>query len=90
MELDRVKYCLALIRPSDNRKHMKLSKQFPRYESEITLFLKNLKAQNPNIEKSQQEGRALLWDKEPLDLDTQERNQESRVKQQAYVYQNKA
>ncbi len=69
---------------------MKLSKQLPRYESEITLFLKNLKAQNPSIEKSQIEGRALLWDKEPLDLDTQERNKESRVKQQAYVYQNKA
>lgn len=68
---------------------MKFSKQFQRYESEATLFLKNLKQQNPAIEQSQREGRALLWDKEPLDLDTQERNKASRVRQQAYVYQNK-
>ncbi len=68
---------------------MKFSKQFQRYESEATLFLKNLKQQNPNIEQSQREGRAMLWDREPVDLKTQERNKESRVKQQAYVYQNK-
>ncbi|MEO6352057.1 MAG: DUF3460 family protein [Burkholderiaceae bacterium] len=68
---------------------MKFTKQFQRYESEATLFLKELKQQNPNIEQSQREGRALLWDKEPLDLETQERNKASRVKQQAYVYQNK-
>ncbi|NMM39087.1 MAG: DUF3460 family protein [Glaciimonas sp.] len=68
---------------------MKLTKQFQRYESEITLFLKNLKEQNPSIEQSQREGRALLWDKEPVDLNTQERNKDSLVKQQAYVYQNK-
>ncbi|NMM27718.1 MAG: DUF3460 family protein [Glaciimonas sp.] len=68
---------------------MKLTKQFQRYESEITLFLKNLKEQNPSIEQNQREGRALLWDKEPVDLNTQERNKDSQVKQQAYVYQNK-
>lgn len=68
---------------------MKFTKQFQRYESEATLFLKNLKEQNPNIEQSQREGRALFWDKEPIDLDTQERNKASRVQQQAYVYQNK-
>ena len=68
---------------------MKLTKQFQRYESEATLFLKDLKQQNPDIEQSQREGRALLWDREPLDLDTQERSKASRVKQQAYVYQNK-
>lgn len=68
---------------------MKLTKQFQCYESEITLFLKNLKAQNPNIEKSQREGRAQLWDREPIDLNTQERNKSSQVPQQAYVYQNK-
>lgn len=68
---------------------MKFTKQFQRYESEATLFLKDLKEKNPNIEQSQREGRALLWDKEPIDLDTQERNKASRVKQQAYVYQNK-
>lgn len=68
---------------------MKFSKQFQRYESEATLFLNKLKQQNPNIEQSQREGRALLWDKEPLSLDTQKRLKDARVKQQAYVYQNK-
>jgi|CXWL01.2.fsa_nt_gi hypothetical protein len=68
---------------------MKFSKQFSRYESEATLFLKSLKQQNPQIEQSQREGRALLWDKEPVDLDTQERNKASRLKQSAYVYQSK-
>ena len=68
---------------------MKFSKQFSLYESEATNFIKNLKQANPKLEQSQREGRALLWDKAPLDLDTQQRNQESRVAQQAYVYQNK-
>lgn len=68
---------------------MKFSKQFQRYESEATLFLNKLKQQNPGIEQSQREGRALLWDKEPLSLDTQRRLKDARVKQQAYVYQNK-
>lgn len=68
---------------------MKFSKQFQRYESEATLFLNKLKQQNPSIEQSQREGRALLWDKEPLSLDTQKRLKDARVNQQAYVYQNK-
>jgi hypothetical protein len=68
---------------------MKLSKQFDRYESDHTLFIKKLKAANPDIEAGQAEGRALLWDKAPIALPEQERNAESRVKQQAYVYQNK-
>ena len=68
---------------------MKLSKQFQMYESEITQFIKDLKKKNPKLEESQREGRALLWDKAPLDLDQTERNNASRVKQQAYVYQNK-
>ncbi|MGZ3254452.1 MAG: DUF3460 family protein [Burkholderiaceae bacterium] len=68
---------------------MKLTKQFQRYESEITLFIKSLKEKNPKLEEQQRAGRALLWDKTPIDLDTQDRTQESRVKQQAYVYQNK-
>ena len=68
---------------------MKLTKQHQRYESEITKFIKDLKQKNPKLEEQQREGRALLWDKAPLDLDTQDRTKESRVKQQAYVYQNK-
>ncbi|MBC7413330.1 MAG: DUF3460 family protein [Herminiimonas sp.] len=68
---------------------MKLTKQFDRYQSEITQFINELKAKNPGLEESQRAGRALLWDKAPIDLDQQGRNKDSSIKQQAYVYQNK-
>ncbi|QAU34195.1 DUF3460 family protein [Janthinobacterium sp. 17J80-10] len=68
---------------------MKLSKQYSLYESEITRFIKDLKEKNPKLEEQQRAGRALLWDKTPVDLDARERAEQSRVKQQAYVYQNK-
>ena len=68
---------------------MKLSKQFDRYQSEITQFINELKVKNPALEESQRAGRALLWDKAPINLEQQELNRESSVKQQAYVYQNK-
>ena len=68
---------------------MKLSKQFHLYESDHTLFIKALKAKNPGMEERQREGRALLWDKAPIALTEQDRQLESNVKQQAYVYQNK-
>lgn len=65
------------------------SKQHYNYQSEITKFISELKEKNPNIEAGQREGRARLWDKAPIDLDQMERDKTSRVKQQAYVYQNK-
>jgi hypothetical protein len=68
---------------------MKLTKQFQLYESDHTLFIKALKAKNPAIEEGQRAGRALLWDKVPVSLSEQDRRAESRIKQQAYVYQNK-
>ena len=68
---------------------MKFSKQFSLYESEATLFIKGLKQANPEMEQGQRNGRALLWDKAPMDMEQSQRNQESRVAQQAYVYQNK-
>jgi hypothetical protein len=68
---------------------MKLTKQFQQYESDLTKFIKELKQQKPELEQQQRDGRALLWDKEPVDLDTQARTNSSRVEQQAYVYQNK-
>ena len=68
---------------------MKFSKQFQLYESEATQFIKSIKAANPKLEAGQREGRALLWDKTPIDLDTLQRADESRLNQQAYVYQNK-
>lgn len=59
-----------------------------RYESEFTQFLHELKQQKPQLEEEQKKSRTIWWDK-PQDLETQKRQQESRVKQQAYVYQNK-
>jgi len=68
---------------------MKLFKQHRMYESDHTKFIKELKARNPGLEQGQQAGRALLWDKAPISLDEQKRIAESRVRQQAYVYQTK-
>ena len=68
---------------------MKFSKQFSLYESEATQFITSLKQANPQLEQSQRDGRALLWDKAPIDLDSQRRTIESKVMQQPYVYQNK-
>jgi len=56
------------------------------YQSEITQFLNQLKTQKPELEEQQRKGRALLWDKQPLDLDERERQQASRVRQTPYVY----
>jgi hypothetical protein len=39
------------------------------------------------LEESQQEGRALLWDKTPLNLDEWTRSQQIKVRQKPYVYQ---
>ena len=58
------------------------------YESEITVFLKQLKQDKPQLEDDQRKGRAIWWDR-AQDLDTPERNRDSRVPQQAYVYQTK-
>ena len=32
------------------------------YTSEATQFIESLKAKNPQLEKAQRDGRALLWD----------------------------
>lgn len=68
---------------------MKFSKQFMNYESEATLFLNQLKKDKPHLEEDQRAGRAIWWEKDPIDLDERERTNASKVKQQAYVYQNK-
>ncbi|MFL9878881.1 DUF3460 family protein [Herbaspirillum rhizosphaerae] len=67
---------------------MPLFKLFKSYESEATKFIAELKEKNPKLEEQQRAGRALLWDKAPLDLDKTAREKESRVQQQPYVYQN--
>lgn len=58
------------------------------YESEFTLFIRELKQQRPELEAGQRKSRAIWWDHKQ-DLETQERARESRVKQQPYVYQSK-
>ena len=68
---------------------MKFSKQDTRYVSDFTKFLTDLKQKDPTLEAKQRDGRALLWDKTPIDLDARKRAEESRVKQQAYAYQTK-
>lgn len=68
---------------------MKLSKQFQQYQSEATQFIDELKKNNPKLEQGQREGRALLWDKAPIDLDERKRQLAARVAQQPYVYQSK-
>jgi len=65
---------------------MLFSKHNKFYESDITQFIKELKQKDPALEQKQREGRSILWDKEPVDLDTQRRSAESRLKQAAYVY----
>ncbi len=57
-----------------------------KYESEITLFLRDLKERRPQLTDEQRRGRAIWWDK-AQDLETTERNSASRVPQGAYVYQ---
>ncbi|TSA16356.1 MAG: DUF3460 family protein [Betaproteobacteria bacterium] len=58
------------------------------YESEFTKFMREFKQQRPNLEAEQRKSREIWWDHKQ-DLETAERAKESRVKQQAYVYQNK-
>ena len=58
------------------------------YESDLTRMIRELLREKPQITEEQKKGRAMWWDKK-LDLDAQRRDEESRVKQQAYVYQNK-
>jgi hypothetical protein len=58
------------------------------YQSDVTQFLEQLKAQRPSLEDEQKRGRALLWDK-PVDRDAQADYRSARVPQQPYVYQTK-
>jgi hypothetical protein len=58
------------------------------YESDITRMVRGLLQEKPKIVEEQKKGRAMWWDKK-LDPDALKRAEESNVKQQAYVYQNK-
>ena len=60
----------------------------PDYQSDITLFIDQLKAAKPTLEAEQRAGRALLWDKN-IDRYAQADISEGNVAQTAYVYQTK-
>ena len=59
------------------------------YVSDITRFLRELKKENPDIERDQREGRAIWWDKD-VDPELYRRFEQSSLPQPAYVYQPKA
>jgi hypothetical protein len=56
------------------------------YESDITLFLRQLKQERPDLDTKQRAGRDLLWDKE-IDRDALRAFQAAAVAQKPYVYQ---
>lgn len=58
------------------------------YESDITRMMKDLLERKPEIVADQKKGRSMWWDKKP-EPELRKAAQESRVRQQAYVYQNK-
>ncbi len=58
----------------------------PDYASDTTQFIDQLKAQRPELEAEQRQGRALLWDKQ-IDRDQQAQGQAASVAQKPYVYQ---
>ena len=58
----------------------------PHYSSDATDFLNKLKADRPNLEQEQRQGRALLWDKQ-IDRSFQAAAESAKVAQKPYVYQ---
>ena len=59
----------------------------PDYQSEVTQFIDQLKAQAPDLESRQRAGRAIWWDKQ-VDRTAQGEWSDARVAQKPYVYQN--
>jgi hypothetical protein len=57
----------------------------PDYRSEITQFIEQLKAREPDLEARQRAGRALLWDKH-VDREAWGDYREAQVPQKPYVY----
>lgn len=58
----------------------------PDYQSETTQFINQLKAERPDLEARQRQGRDLLWDK-AVDRQAWEEYRAARVPQKPYVYQ---
>ena len=61
----------------------------PDYQSDATQFINQLKSTNPELDKQQQVGRALLWDKQ-VDRQLWNDYRQARVAQKPYVYQTNA
>ena len=59
------------------------------YESEITKFIRELKAARPHLEAEQRKGRAIWWDKAPLNMQELGEQNVARVPQQPYPYATK-
>jgi len=55
------------------------------YESDITRFLREMRARNPQLEDQQRKGRSLLWDR-PQDPEFARQSRDARVPQKPYVY----
>lgn len=61
----------------------------PQYRSDATLFINQLKVQDPELEAKRREGRELLWDK-AVDRSAWSEYRAAQVKQKPYVYQTDA
>ena len=61
----------------------------PHYQSDTTQFIEQLRAQKPDLEAKQSEGRSLLWDKE-VDSEIWQEYRAGRIEQKPYVYQTNA
>ncbi len=58
----------------------------PKYKSDTSLFIDQLKAKDPTLEAKQRQGRELLWDKSVSRSDWSE-YRAAQVAQKPYVYQ---
>ena len=58
------------------------------YESDHTRFIRGLMEQNPRLAEEQEKGRAIWWDKRPVDLADDAVMDKGKVAQKPYVYQN--
>ena len=58
----------------------------PKYRSEVTSFIDELKSKDPALEAKQRQGRDLLWDKN-VDRNAWVGFREGETEQKPYVYQ---
>lgn len=58
----------------------------PHYTSDATQFIDQLKKQHPELDAQQQDGRALLWDKQ-VDRGLWQQFRAGKVVQKPYAYQ---